>query len=103
MLDELNTTPMGEDDETTKVTDDMSMSEERTQTDPMSDPAILEFIQKQIAEGIQKALKGRPPKANTLPISATEKAEFERMSYKQRVQLFQSNPQTYYKLVKGGI
>lgn len=66
-----------------------------------SNPDIMAYIDKQINEGIRKALKGKAPKASTTDPSEAEKAEFNRMTYKERLQLFQSNPQAYQKL-KGG-
>lgn len=51
-------------------------------SDFMNDPNVIAFIQKSVAEGIQKALKGKAPKDTVSP-TATEKAEFERMSYRE--------------------
>lgn len=99
MIDENTTPPMDEVEEIETET-----TETETEiTDPMSNPAILEFIQQQITEGIKAALKGKPPKASTVPVTATDKAEFQRMSYGARLKLYQSNPQEYYKLAKGAI
>ena len=69
--------------------------------DFMNNPDIITFIQKSVAEGIQQALKGTPPRANITDPSTQEKSEFEKMGYKERLQLFQSNPHAYNKLAKG--
>ena len=69
----------------------------------MTTPELQTAIQAQVQEGLKKALQGQPPRANTVPLSATQKTEFERMTYKERLQLFKSDPQTYHKLVKGAV
>jgi len=69
--------------------------------DFLNDPTIISYIEKQIAEGIQKALKGKPPKTNTANPTELERKQFEKMTYKERLNLFKTNPQTYYKLSKG--
>ena len=74
---------------------------EATTGDFMSNPDVIAYIDQKIAEGVQNALKGKPPKANTTDPSATERAEFEKMSYRERVNLFNSDPHTYNKLTKG--
>ena len=70
--------------------------------DLINNPAVTAYIEKAIAEGIQKALKGTPPKANTANPTEQEFKQFEKMTYKERLNLFNSNPQSYYKLSKGG-
>jgi len=66
-------------------------------------PAIKSYIETEIQKGIQKALQGTPPKANTVNSTEQEKAKFEKMTYKERLNLFKSNPQKYYELAKGKI
>jgi len=101
-VDEMNPAPMGDVDE--EIINPLEPTEqEPPAADFLNNPEILEFIQKQVQDGIKKALKGKPPKANTIPASTTEKAEFDKMSYRERLKLYQSNPQAYYKLAKGGI
>ena len=74
--------------------------------DFMSNPDVIAYLDKKIAEGvsegIQRALKGTPPKASTIAPTAAEQGAFDRMTYKERNQLFHSNPQAYHKLAKGG-
>jgi hypothetical protein len=78
-------------------------AQKSTITDFMSNPDVMAYIDKKVAEGIQQALKGTPPKASTANPSATEIANFGKMSYKERLKLFQSNPQAYQKLAKGSV
>ena len=102
-MDELNTTaPMGDTDQQPEQTETTQPDTAAT-TDFMNNPDVLAFIEKQVNEGIQKALKGTRPRANTVAPSETEKAQFEKMSYKERLKLFQSNPQSYQKLAKGSM
>lgn len=74
---------------------------ESTENDFMSNPDIVAYIEKQVAEGIQKALQGKSPKANTTDPTEQERKKFEKMTYKERLNLFNSNPQAYNKLSKG--
>jgi hypothetical protein len=67
----------------------------------LNNPAITEYIEKQVQEGIKKALRGKTPKANTTDATEQETKNFDRMTYKERLNLYKSNPQTYYKLTKG--
>ena len=56
-------------------------------------------------EGATKPLRGHTPKANTANATEQEAKQFERMTYKESVNLFNSNPQQYHKLAesaKGG-
>lgn len=95
--DTLTPTPDTEQEPTTPPTE----PQKAPATDFMKDPAILSYIAEQVKQGIQEALKGAVPKANTVDPSLQEKAAFEKMSYKDRVKLFQSNPDLYNKLAKG--
>ena len=70
-------------------------------SDFMSDPAVLAYIDKRVHEGVKKALQGKAPKANTADPTEEEKRIFKRMTYRERLNLFLSNPQTYNKLTKG--
>ena len=67
----------------------------------LNDPDVMSYIEKAVQDGIQKALKGRPPKASTKEPAEQEYKQFEKMTYKERLNLFKSNPETYYKLTKG--
>ena len=71
---------------------------EATTGDFMTNPAVLAYIDAKVAEGVAKALQGKPPKANTADPSAAEKARFDKMGYKERLKLFMSDPHTYQKL-----
>lgn len=74
---------------------------EAATNDFLNDPAVIAYIEKQIAEGIQKALKGASPKSNTANPTEQEKKSFEKMTYKERLNLFKTNPMAYQKLSKG--
>lgn len=67
------------------------------------DPEIAAFIELKVNEGIQKALQGKSPRANTTDPTEQEYKNFARMSYKERLNLFNTNPQVYNKLSKGAI
>ena len=112
-VEETAAAPMGEQDaaaEAEKVSAEKSAAPTETpqdaQSEPVSDfmnnPDVIAYIENAVAEGIQKALKGKPPKANTANATEQEVKQFEKMTYKERLNLFKSNPQTYYKLSKGG-
>jgi hypothetical protein len=47
------------------------------------------------------ALRGNTPKANTANISEHEAQRFDKMTYRERLNLFNSNPQQYHKLSEG--
>jgi len=99
--------------ETETENDDSSIIEEVIENDTtqdaqgeatndfLNDPAVLAYIEKQVAEGIKKALKGKSPKASPKDPSEQEQKDFDRMTYKERLNLFKTNPQSYYKLSKG--
>ena len=98
--------PIGADDTAAEQSDvtntEASQDAQNTPThDFLNDPTVISYIEKAVQEGIQKALKGTPPKANTVDVSETEKKNFERMTYKERIKLYKSNPQAYHKLSKG--
>lgn len=63
--------------------------------------AINEALQAYINAEVQKRIAGVAPKANTTNTAAVDKAKFEKMSYKERLQLFNSSPETYKKLTIG--
>jgi hypothetical protein len=94
-------------DETTDapISADGQDTPDETQDYPVDDflnnPAIVEYINAQIQEGIKKALKGKPPKANTTDATEQEVKSFDKMTYKERLNLFKSNPQKYQQLAKG--
>lgn len=67
----------------------------------MSDPAVLSYIDEQVQELVKKALQGKPPRVNTTDPTEQERRSFEKMTYKERLNLFNSNPQSYNKLSKG--
>jgi hypothetical protein len=76
-------------------------AQETAKTGFMSDPDVLAFIEKQIEEGIKKALKGMPPKADMTEPTGQEKKAFDKLTYRERLNLYKSNPQTYHKLTRG--
>ena len=71
----------------------------------LNDTNIAAYIDKKINEGIQSglqaALKGTPPKANMTDLSEQEYKNFDKMTYKERLNLFKTNPHTYKKLTGG--
>ena len=77
--------------------------EEKTNQDEMQQEELQKIIDAKVQEGIQKALAGVTPKANTKPQGEIQKEEFSRMSYRQRLELFKNNPGEYNKLAKGGV
>ena len=79
-------------------------STDNTKTDPLSfadDPEIAAYIDLRVQEGIQKALQGKTPRANTADPTETQRKDFEKMTYRERLNLFNSDPQTYNKLSRG--
>jgi len=95
-----------ENDETTNTDTAESESSQKNEkensvSDFMKDPDVIAYIEKQIAEGLKKALQGTPPKANTKDPTEQERKSFEKMTYKERLSLFKQNPQAYQKLAKG--
>jgi len=113
-VDELTTAaPMGEPDtnadggiDINDTLDDLPQDAQGVSIDDIiNDPTIRAYIdnavQQGVKEGIKKALKGTPPKANTKDPTEQEAKQFERMTYRERLNLFKSNPQAYYKLTKG--
>jgi hypothetical protein len=66
-----------------------------------NDPEVAAFIELKVQEGIQKALQGKPPRANTTEATEGERKRFDGMTYKERLKLYQTDPQTYNKLTKG--
>lgn len=48
----------------------------------------------------KKVLRGNIPKANTTNTAEHEVKKFEKMTYKERLNLFNSNPQQYHKLAE---
>lgn len=76
-------------------------TQEQQDSDFMTNPDIVAYIEKQTAEGIKKALQGNAPKANTTSPTEQEIKRFEKMTYKERLNLFNSDPQSYNKLSKG--
>lgn len=69
--------------------------------DFVSDPKITAYINEQVQGGLKAALRGASPKANTTNATEQEQAKFNKMTYKERLNLFNSNPQAYNKLSKG--
>ena len=61
---------------------------------------IDEQVRLGIKEALKEALKGKTPRANIVPPSTIQKREFKKMTYKERLQLFHSDPHTYNRLVK---
>lgn len=77
--------------------------EKPTAAELLKDPEIQAYITLQIKQGIQDALRGEVPKANATDAAKIQQADFDRMTYKQRLKLFQENPHQYNKLTKGSM
>lgn len=63
--------------------------------------AIDKRIDELVTAEINKRLAGITPQKNITDSTAVEMAKFQKMSYKERVQLFNSNPEMYKKLTIG--
>jgi hypothetical protein len=87
------------EDKSKKLNDLKNKSGQRT--DLTNDPKVAEYIKKEVQDGLKSALKGTPPKANTTDATEQEIKKFEKMTYKERLHLFNTNPQSYNKLAKG--
>ena len=79
------------------------MKQEETKQSEISQEELQKIIDARVQEGIQKALAGVTPKTNPKPASEIQKEEFDKMGYRQRLELFKSNPSEYNKLAKGGL
>lgn len=99
--EETTAAPMGDEVEENNTAETPQDAQREPTSDFMNDPAVIAYIEKAVQDGIQKALKGTPPKANTANATEQEIKKFEKMTYKERLNLFKSNPQTYYALAKG--
>jgi len=99
-IEETTAAPMGEPDPEKELPD-------KPENDIINNnPDVLAYIEKAVKDGIQegikKALKGQTPKAD---ITNQELADFQRkafnkMNYKERLNLFISDPQYYNKLTQ---
>jgi len=113
--EEVTAVPMGGEEEKKAETTTETPQEASNEFSPevkqqlenyfMTNPNISAYVEKKISEGIQEgiqnALKGTPPKANTTDPTEQERANFSKMTYKERLNLFHSNPQVYKKLAGG--
>lgn len=63
--------------------------------------AINDALQAYINAEVQKRIAGIAPKKNTTSTAAVDRAKFEKMTYKERLQLFNQSPETYKKLTIG--
>ena len=77
------------------------VKQKKTAQDETQDE-MRKIIDAKVKEGIAKALEGMTPKANTKPKGAAKKEEFDKMGYRQRLELFKADPAEYNKLAKGG-
>ena len=87
----------GEDETTQSTTENTQSFTENPELTAYIDLRIKEGVQ----EGLQKALQGKPPKANTTDPTEAQRRDFQKMTYKERLNLFNSDPMTYNKLSKG--
>jgi len=113
ITEEMTAAPMGEPDTTAeaekgdakhaspdnKPPEDTQDTKD-TSSDFINDPNIQTYIKKEISEGIKKALKGATPKANLTEPTEEQRKIFHRMTYKERNNLFLSNPTVYNQLAQ---
>lgn len=62
--------------------------------------SFKEAFDKAVEEKVKEALAGTPPKKNPTPNTIT-KEQFNQMNYKERVKLYNENPELYKKLLGG--
>lgn len=91
---ETTAAPMGEAQTNTRAERKAARAERRAQrtaaqTETAQNPAE-----------VKKVLRGNAPKANTTNTAEHEAKRFEKMTYKERLNLFNSNPQQYHKLAE---
>ncbi|MDR1754223.1 MAG: hypothetical protein LBR74_04870 [Eubacterium sp.] len=98
---EPTTAPMSEGQQLPENNGSENNSAQTPVNDFTKDPAVMSYIEQQVKEGIKKALQGTPPKANTADTTEQEKKSFDKMTYRERLNLFKTNPQVYNKLAKG--
>lgn len=63
--------------------------------------SMKEQIEIGIEEGTNKALTGKSPRMNTSGNTGITKTDFDKMGYKEKVELNQKNPDLYNQLTKG--
>ncbi|MCL1995338.1 MAG: hypothetical protein FWG63_03940 [Defluviitaleaceae bacterium] len=96
---------MDKEKETLQEVEETEQQTEETTLDiaaVLESPEFKAVIDEQVKAGVKEALKGKTPKANTTPPSTIQQSDFDKMTYRERLQFFQSNPHTYNKLVKEG-
>ena len=60
--------------------------------------AFADLIEGLVTEGVKKALAGTPPKVSVGTNGALTKEQFNKLSYKERTDLFNANPTLYNQL-----
>jgi len=60
--------------------------------------SFVALIDAKVAEGVKKALSGTAPKMNIAGNTAMTKEQFNKLPYKERVELFSTNPTLYSQL-----
>jgi len=110
---EAEAAPMGDGDATTNAEpvpcDEVELSQEprsASKIEILSDPAVTAYIDKKIqegvAEGIKEALKGQAPKADLTEPDEEQRRTFQRMTYRERLNLKLASPHIYNALVQKG-
>lgn len=88
-----------EDKPVVKEKEDLNKEQEPTNED-MENYINLRINDLVNAE-VNKRLAGSTPKANTTKQEVVTKEQFDRMTYKERLKMFNESPQTYNKLIGG--
>lgn len=63
--------------------------------------SFVELLNAKVEEGVKKALSGQSPKVHTQGSNEITQEEFDKLGYKERVELKRTNEKLYQKLAKG--
>lgn len=92
------------------LTENKIMADEKTLRFVVKDTAeetqaavkeFVELINEKVEQGVKEALAGKAPKVATQRMQSTNKEEFEKMTYLERLELKKEKPDLYDKLIKG--
>ena len=63
--------------------------------------SFVTLFNAKVEQGVNKALTGKSPRMNTSGNTGITKTDFDKMGYKEKVELNQKNPDLYNQLTKG--
>lgn len=63
--------------------------------------SFVTLFNAKVEQGVNKALTGKSPRMNTSGNTGITKTDFDKMGYKEKVELNQNNPDLYNQLTKG--